>query len=72
MTYFLQTGDYKVRRRFPDMALKEVVKIFQLGNPSCREKVRNVWTRHREEVLKNWKLKKKEGLPWAAVQFDNE
>lgn len=70
MCYFLETGDHLVRDRFPDTPCRESTQIFRYGNPSYREKLALVWNQHKEEVLRNWKLKKRRGLPWAAKEFN--
>ena len=71
--FFLETGQYSdLRQQFPDISGLDRVHIFQMGNPACREKLRVIWTRYRDEVLADWKLKKRKGLPWAERIFKNE
>lgn len=72
MKYFLESGDYLVKDRFPGMNLREWIEIFQYGAGGYRERLLRVWDRHRDEVLADWKNQKRSGLPWASQQFDSE
>ena len=74
MRYFLITGDYCLREKSLEVHPREKFEIFNLAQTgsAARERLLAVWELHRDEVLKNWKLKKKKGLPWAAVLFDKE
>jgi len=70
--YFLETGDYCLRKKFPES--RDRVEIFRLANPSgaIRLRLKKVWIEHRPEVLADWKKQKRRGLPWAAKEFKNE
>jgi hypothetical protein len=58
MRYFLESGDYCLREKFPDA--RDRVEIFRLAHPSKAMRMRS------------WKAEKKRGLPWAAREFENE
>ena len=74
--HFLESGDYLVKDRFPDMDVKESVLIFQLGNPrpggSYVERLKTIWETHKDEILRDWKKKGHEGSCWVErVIFKN-
>lgn len=67
MRYFLTTGDYRLRARFPDCPDRGL--IFRLAHPSpaARARLRRVWLTFREDILAGWT---RPGLPWGAQEFD--
>ena len=71
MRYFLETGDYCLRKLFPDDP-RGRAEIFRLAysSPRMRDELRRAWLLHRPEILRHWKVGKRKGLPWAAKQFD--
>jgi hypothetical protein len=72
MRYFLESGDYCLREKFPDA--RDRVEIFRLAHPSkaMRMRLQAIWMEHKAEVMRSWKAEKKRGLPWAAREFENE
>jgi len=67
---YLESGDYRTRETFPNCPGR--VETFLLANPGKRQLLREKWLQHRAEILADWKRQKRAGLPWAAVQFDEE
>ncbi len=45
---------------------------FILCSPGGRHLLRDLWVRHRDELLSEWKASGRRGLPWAARQFDKK
>ena len=70
MFFFLTTGDYCLRERFPEA--EDRLDIFLLAAPStpARVRLRRLWHRMRPVVLARWKAEGRAGVPWAAEEFD--
>lgn len=71
--YFLETGDYCLEDKTLDVSPRDKFYIFQCGNPrlggASWRKLHAVWMSHKAEVLREWKVKKKIGRPWAETVF---
>ena len=45
---------------------------FILCSPGGRHLLRDLWVRHRDELLAEWKATGRRGRPWAAKEFDGK
>lgn len=57
-----------------EIRLTGKVEAFRMrgGGPDINGKYRlkEAWDLHKDEILKIWKAERREGLPWAAKEFD--
>jgi hypothetical protein len=71
MKYFLETGDYCLKKKPLEILPREKIAIFNLAQtgPAARERLRAIWKIYGKEVLRIWKSEKRPGLPWAVKVF---
>ncbi len=64
--HLLETGNPSMKPgRYPGW-----LKPFVLVSPAGRDELRALWSRHRDELLAEWKREGRKGRPWAETEFD--
>lgn len=50
----------------------EAFRMAKRPLPGGKNLLQEAWETHKDEILADWKAKKRRGLPWAAKQFDGK